>query len=67
MILSKLLKIQRKTRDESRFHPKMGVLSTKVTRIQKTILGIPFRTIHTYRETYHGEVKDIRDCRLAAV
>ena len=60
-------KIRRKTTQEARFHPKMGVLSTNVTRIQKTIFGFPTKTLHAYRETYHGKVKDVNDCRLAAV
>ena len=59
--------IQRKTKQESRFHPKMGALSTQVTRIQKTIFGLPIQTLHKYRETYHGQMKDCVDCKISAV
>jgi hypothetical protein len=63
-----LIKIRRKTRVEYRYHPKMGKLTTKVTRIQKTLLGyVPFKTIHKYRETYRGEVKDCEDCIISKV
>ena len=44
----------------------MGRLTTYVTRIQKTFLGIPIKTLHKYRNTYYGEVKDCSDCRLSA-
>jgi hypothetical protein len=45
----------------------MGRLSAQVTRIQKHILGIPFNTLHKYRETYSGEVKDCEDCEISKV
>lgn len=63
----KIFQIKRSTTKESRYHPRMGALSTRVTRIQKTLFGIPFKTLHTYRETYHGEVKDIRECQVSFV
>lgn len=62
----KLIKIKRSTRLEKRFTPKMGRLHTNVTYIRKTILNIiPLKTIHKYRETYYGEIKDCEDCVLA--
>lgn len=42
----------------------MGRLCAQVTRIQRHILGIPFQTIHKYRETYSGEIKDCEDCKI---
>jgi hypothetical protein len=27
-------------------------------------LGLPIKTLHKYRETYYGEVKNIDDCIL---
>jgi hypothetical protein len=42
----------------------MGKLTTKVTRIKKQFLGIPYKTLHSYRETYYGEVKELEDCNL---
>ena len=60
----KLLYIKRKTRTENRFTPKMGRLITKVTYIRKYFLGLPVKTLHKYRETYYGEVKNCDDCHL---
>ncbi|WP_274475109.1 hypothetical protein [Mangrovimonas aestuarii] len=61
----KLITIQRETKQEKRFTPKMGELLTKVTYIKKTFLSIPYKTLHKYRETYYGEVKDCENCNLA--
>lgn len=41
------------------------MLTTNVVYIQKTFLTVPFKTLHKYRETYYGEVKDCADCNLA--
>jgi hypothetical protein len=62
----KLIYIKRKTRYENRFGQKMGRLRTQVTYIKKYILGVPVTTLHKYRETYYGEIKDCTDCRLSA-
>ena len=61
----KLISIKRETKPEERFTPKMGLLQTRVTYIKKQFLNIPIKTIHKYRETYYGEVKDCEDCNLA--
>lgn len=61
----KLIRVDRKTRTEKRYSPKMGRLHTRVTYIRKSLLGIPVRTLHKYRETYYGEVKDCEDCLIA--
>lgn len=45
----------------------MGRLCAQVTRIQRHIFGIPFKTIHKYRETYSGEIKDCEDCKIDRV
>lgn len=45
----------------------MGRLCAQVTRIQRHILGIPVQTIHKYRETYSGEIKDCEDCEISRV
>lgn len=42
----------------------MGRLHTRVTYIRKKLLGFPIQTLHKYRETYYGEVKDCSDCVL---
>ena len=42
----------------------MGELTTKVTYIKKYLAGIPISTIHKYRETYYGNVKNCQDCNL---
>ncbi|MBU2940007.1 hypothetical protein KO494_10695 [Lacinutrix sp. C3R15] len=61
----KLITVKRQTRQENRFAPKMGRLNAKVTYIKKLVFGIPIKTLHKYRETYYGEVKDCNDCSLA--
>jgi len=60
----KLIRIKRETKLEDRFTPKMGLLHTKVTYIKKQFLNVPYKTLHKYRETYYGEVKDCEDCIL---
>ncbi len=60
----KFIQIKRESRYENRFSPKMGRLQTKVTYIKKLVCGITVKTLHTYRETYYGEVKDLEDCNL---
>ncbi len=60
----KIFNILRRTRYEKRYNSKMGELTTKVTYIKKCIFGMPYKTLHKYRETYYGEVKDCADCVL---
>jgi len=44
----------------------MGTLNTKVTYIKMTLFNlINLKTLHKYRETYYGEIKDCEDCVLA--
>lgn len=59
------LAIKRKTKYETRYGQKMGRLTTKVTYIQKQLFGVSIQTVHKYRETYYGEIKDCRDCDLS--
>lgn len=60
-----IIRIKRKTKVEPRYHRNMGRLQTRVTRIKKTIFGIPYKLLHKYRETYNGEIKDCKDCNLS--
>ncbi len=60
----KLVQVKRRTRSEKRYSPRMGKLTTKVTYIKKYVAGIPVKTLHKYRETYYGEVKDCDACQL---
>lgn len=60
----KLISVKRETKTENRYSPKMGRLVTKVTYIKKQVMGIPIKTLHTYRQTYYGEVKPLEDCNL---
>lgn len=60
-----LFKIKRKSTTEIIYHKKIGNLMTRIIKIKKTFLGIPYKTIHKYRETYFGEVKDVSDCKLS--
>lgn len=64
MNVMKLVNVKRETVVEDRYTPKMGKLQTRVTYIRKRILSFPIRTLHKYRETYYGEVKDCADCNL---
>jgi hypothetical protein len=61
----KLISVIRTTRNEKRYTQKMGNFYTKVTYIKKVFMGIPVRTLHKYRETYYGEVKDCENCVLS--
>jgi hypothetical protein len=60
----KIIYVRRKTKYEKRHTVKMGELTTKVTYIKLFLLGLPMKTLHKYRETYYGEVKDTKDCML---
>ncbi|MDC6383967.1 hypothetical protein D2V93_16380 [Flagellimonas taeanensis] len=62
----KLSRIKRETKYEKRYSVKMGELTTQVTYIKRYIMGLPIRTLHKYRETYYGEVKDCKDCNISA-
>ena len=62
----KLVSVKRQTKIEKRFTEKMGMFTTSVIYIKKTFLNVPFKTLHKYRETYYGEVKDCADCRISA-
>ena len=64
-LVMKLIKVKRQTRSEKRFSPKMGKLYTNVTYIKKEFLKVPVKTIHKYRQTYYGEIKDCEDCQLS--
>ena len=61
----KLISIKRETKPEARFTKKMGVLTTNVTYIKKQFMSIPYKTLHRYRETYYGEIKDCKTIKLA--
>ncbi|PKR79782.1 hypothetical protein CW751_13190 [Brumimicrobium salinarum] len=63
----KLIRTRRRSRLENRYHPNMGRLCTQVTRIEKHFMGIPIETVHKYRETYNGEIKDCEDCVISKV
>lgn len=60
----KLIKIKRTSKQQKYYSSAMGMLNSKVIYIKKYVLGIPVKTIHEYRETYYGEVKDCDDCNL---
>ncbi len=60
----RIIYVKRQTKYEKRHSVKMGELTTKVTSIRKYLFGLPIKTLHKYRETYYGEVKDCKDCML---
>ena len=59
-----MIKIKRETKYEKTYSSSMGELTYRVTRIYKTFLGIKYKKLYEYRETYYGEVKDLVDCKL---
>ncbi|QAA83283.1 hypothetical protein EI546_15230 [Aequorivita sp. H23M31] len=61
-----LISVKRKTKTEKRFTQQMGMFTANVVYIQKTFLKVPFKTVHKYRETYYGEIKDCADCVISA-
>ncbi len=61
----KLISIQRKTKKEKRYTAKMGILYTQVTYVRKRFFLFPIKTLHKYRNTYYGEVKDCGECLLS--
>lgn len=62
----KIIQFKRQTTQKKYYSSKMGMLNSKVTFIKKYVLGIPVKTIHSYRETYYGKVKSCTDCNLYA-
>ena len=60
----KLIYIKRKTNYEKSYSVKRGVLTTKVTCVKKYLFGYPIKTLHKYRFTYYGQVKDAKDSML---
>ncbi|MCK0155764.1 hypothetical protein MWU65_01135 [Cellulophaga sp. F20128] len=60
----KIIQVKRKSKVEKRYTKNMGQLAARVTYVKKYVLGIPIITLHKYRETYYGEVKDCEDCEL---
>ena len=61
----KLITVKRHTKQENRFAPKMGRVNAKVTYIKKQFLGFTITTLHKYRETYNGMIKDCSECQLS--
>ncbi|MFD0963777.1 hypothetical protein [Pseudofulvibacter geojedonensis] len=60
----KFIYVKRETKTENIFSKKMGRLISKVTYVKKYFLGVPIKTLHKYRNTYYGEVKNYNDCHL---
>lgn len=58
--------VKRQTKTEKRFTEKMGMFTTNVVYIKKTFLNFPIKTLHKYRETYYGKMKDCSDCSIHA-
>ena len=60
-----ILSVKRKSKFENRYSPKMGRLITRVTSVKLWLFNcIPIKTLYKYRNTYYGEVKDVKDCNL---
>jgi negative regulator of genetic competence, sporulation and motility len=61
-----LIYIKRRTKKEKRYTTEMGMFTARVTYIKKMAFGLSLKTLHKYRETYYGEVKDCSQCSLSA-
>ena len=59
-----MIRIKRVTKSEKRYSRRMGILNCKVTRIYKTLFGVPIKQLHAYRGTYYGETKSLSECNL---
>ena len=62
----KIIQVKRETKQKKYYSSKMGILNAKVTSIKKTLFGLSIKTLHTYRETYYGKIKNCNDCNLYA-
>ena len=61
-----ILRAKRKSKFENRYHKNMGLLKCRVVTIKLYLFGIiPVKTLHKYRETYSGEVKNLSECKLS--
>tara|TARA_R110000782_G_scaffold869_4_gene3129 strand:+ start:862 stop:1053 length:192 start_codon:yes stop_codon:yes gene_type:complete len=60
-----IVKVKRTTKYGKFYSRAMGTLNVPVTYIKKYIFGIPIQTLHKYRETYYGKVKECEDCKLS--
>lgn len=60
----KIIRVKRETKYQKYYSSAMGMLNSRVTSIKKYFLFFPLKTIHEYRETYYGEIKDCEDCNL---
>jgi len=60
----KIIQIKRRTKQEKYYSSAMGMLNSRVTYIRKYVFGIPTKTLHKYRETYYGKIKNCDDCNL---
>ena len=60
----KHIRIKRHTKQQKYYSSAMGMLNCRVTSIKKYFFGIPVKTLHKYRETYYGEIKNCEDCNL---
>lgn len=61
----KIIYVKRQHQQKKYYSKQMGMLNARVTTIKKYLLGIPLQTLHKYRETYYGEMKDCSDCVIS--
>lgn len=64
--IMKIIQFKRETKNEKYYASKMGMINVPVTTIKKYIFGLPVKTLHKYRETYYGKIKNCEDCNLYA-
>ncbi|MEP2281060.1 hypothetical protein [Maribacter sp.] len=49
----KLFYIRRESNTKELYRTRNGLKKSKVTSITKYFMGIPIKTLHTYRQIYH--------------
>ncbi|MEP2059298.1 MAG: hypothetical protein ABJJ05_15915 [Maribacter litoralis] len=50
----KLIYIKRESNIKELYRTRTGLMKSKVTSITKYFIGIPVKTIHTYKQIYQG-------------
>lgn len=50
----KFIYIKRKSTTKELYRTRTGLMKAKVTNITKYFMGMPIKTIHTYKQIYQG-------------
>lgn len=61
----KIFGVTRRSTFVNVYHINIGSLRTRQTCIYKSFLGIPYKILYEYRETYYGKIKETKNIKLA--